>query len=369
MAWQAAMAAWSWYGPGAPPERRSASVTSAAPSSTRARFQRLRSWSASRTRSPASSTRVARRASVRSMQRQQAGHLGLVGQELAEQAGEPHALVAEVDAHEVVAARRGVALGEHEVGHAEHGGEAVGELVVGRHPVGDVGVGDLAPGPDQPLGHRRLGHEQRPGDLGRGQAADRAQAERHAGLERQRRVAAGEDQAELVVAHARVSGSGHGLTARRGPSSRPPCRRASLRGAAGRGRSCGPRRSARHAGRRGRPTAGHRSKAATAASCTASSARSRLPRVRVREARTRPPSTRIVSASRICSGRRRLLRGRSAASSVSRHPSPGPGGPRPSRARHRGSGPPRRGPRRGRRTRAGRSRRAPPWSRRRGRRW
>jgi hypothetical protein len=54
-AWQAAMAACSWYGPG----RRWASAASASdrPSSRRPRSHRLRSWSASRTSVPSPSTR------------------------------------------------------------------------------------------------------------------------------------------------------------------------------------------------------------------------------------------------------------------------------------------------------------------------
>ena len=70
-----------------------------------------------------------------------------------------------------------------------------------RHDEGDAGVADLALGPDEPLRHGRLGHEEGPGDLGRRHAGQRAQGQRHLRLEGQRRVAAGEHQAEPVVGH------------------------------------------------------------------------------------------------------------------------------------------------------------------------
>jgi hypothetical protein len=56
------------------------------------------------------------------------------------------------------------------------------------------------------LAHRRLWHEERAGDLGRRQAADRAQRQCDLGLRSERRVAAGEDQAESFVGHGLVTG-------------------------------------------------------------------------------------------------------------------------------------------------------------------
>ena len=60
---------------------------------------------------------------------------------------------------------------------------------------------DLALGPDQALGHGGLGHQEGPGDLGGLEPAEQAQGQRHLGGGGQRRVAAGEDQAEAVVVH------------------------------------------------------------------------------------------------------------------------------------------------------------------------
>jgi hypothetical protein len=49
------------------------------------------------------------------------------------------------------------------------------------------------------LGHRRRRHQEGGGDLVRAQPAERAQRQRDLGVERQRRVAAGEDQLEALV--------------------------------------------------------------------------------------------------------------------------------------------------------------------------
>ena len=94
---------------------------------------------------------------------------------------------------------RVVALVEHEVEHAQHGVEPVGQPVAGRDLVADPGLADLLLRPHEPLGERGLRDEERAGDLGRGQAAERAQRQRDRRLRRERRVAAGEDQSQLVV--------------------------------------------------------------------------------------------------------------------------------------------------------------------------
>ena len=65
VAWQAAMAACTWYGPGWP--RRSPASRIDTPSPISAPSHRDRSWSSSVTRSPAPSSRAARRASCSSI--------------------------------------------------------------------------------------------------------------------------------------------------------------------------------------------------------------------------------------------------------------------------------------------------------------
>lgn len=60
--WTALIAAWIWYGPGW--LRRRQARTRDRPSAIKFRFQPLRSWSASKTRSPSGVVRVCRRDSV-----------------------------------------------------------------------------------------------------------------------------------------------------------------------------------------------------------------------------------------------------------------------------------------------------------------
>ena len=61
------------------------------------------------------------------------------------------------------------------------------------------GGADLPLGPDQPLRQRRLGQQEGAGDLGRRQAAQRPQRQRDAGVHRERRVTAGEDEPQSIV--------------------------------------------------------------------------------------------------------------------------------------------------------------------------
>ena len=98
-----------------------------------------------------------------------------------------------------VGAGRQVALVEDEEEDGEHAGDAGREILRGRHPVGDARRLDLGLRAGDPLPHGGLLHQEGAGDLGHGQAADHAQRQRHAGLHRERRVAAGEDQPEPVV--------------------------------------------------------------------------------------------------------------------------------------------------------------------------
>jgi hypothetical protein len=132
---------------------------------------------------------------VQEHEREQALHLGRARHELLQQPAETDGLVGQVAADELVAGRRDVALVEDEVDDAQHRVDALGELGRGRDPVGDPGVPDLALGPGESLRHGRLGEHEGAGDLRGGEAAERAQRERDLGVERERRVAAGEDQA------------------------------------------------------------------------------------------------------------------------------------------------------------------------------
>ena len=124
-------------------------------------------------------------------------HLGLVGHQLGERAPEPDRLGREV-------ATAAVALVEDQVDDREHGGEAVGEQMRRRHAKRDPGGLDLALRADEPLGHGRLGDEEGAGDLVRPQAAQRAQRERDLSVERERRMAAREDELEPLVGDRRL---------------------------------------------------------------------------------------------------------------------------------------------------------------------
>ena len=150
---------------------------------------------------PSGAVRAARRDSVKQEQREEAERLGLVGHELGEQSREPDRLGAEVGADELVALGRGVALVEHEVDDRQHRPQPARQLGVARHAVRDLGVADLLLRAHEALGHRRLGNEERPGDVRRLEPAEQPQRERDLRARGERRVTAGEDEAEPVVFH------------------------------------------------------------------------------------------------------------------------------------------------------------------------
>src|SRR4029077_16874786 len=87
-----------------------------------------------------------------------------------------------------------VAFVEYEVDHRANALQSLRKRLAGRRAIGDPGVADLALRPGQALAERRLGHEERPGDLPRGEPGDGAQRERDARVGGERGVAAGEEQ-------------------------------------------------------------------------------------------------------------------------------------------------------------------------------
>ena len=99
--------------------------------------------------------------------------------------------------------RREVALVEHQVQHREDFAETLGELLALGHAERDPRIDDLSFGTDEALRDGRLGNEERPRDLGRGEAGDRAQCQRDLRFARERGVAAGEDQIEAIVRECR----------------------------------------------------------------------------------------------------------------------------------------------------------------------
>ena len=165
----------------------------------RSRSHRLRSWSASGTSSPARSEPRRPPRVGEQQQGQQPGGLRLPGEQRGQRAGQPDALVAQLPADQLRPAGRPVSLGEDQVDHAEHRAEPPGQLLAPRHAEPDAGLPDLPLGPHQPLRHRRLGHQEGGRDLRRGQPADAAQRQRDPRLRVQCRMAAHENQPELVI--------------------------------------------------------------------------------------------------------------------------------------------------------------------------
>jgi drug/metabolite transporter (DMT)-like permease len=127
-------------------------------------------------------------------ERDQAVHLGLVGREFGEHAAEAQRLVAERGPHPVVTRGRRVPLIEDQINHFEYRSQPLRPLRRWWDLERDAAVRQGPLGPDDPLRHGRLGYEEGPRDLLRGQTAENAQGERDARLGGQRRMAGGEDQ-------------------------------------------------------------------------------------------------------------------------------------------------------------------------------
>ena len=155
-------------------------------------------------------------------QREQAEDLWLVRHQAGEEPAEPDRLGREILPGEPAARGRRVALVEDQVNHREDRRDSVGQVGPGGYAVGDPRVPDLAFRPDQPLSHRRLGDEERAGDLRGAQAAEQPERQRDLRLPRERGVAAGEDQPQPVILHGVLLGLALlGRFARRPAAPRP----------------------------------------------------------------------------------------------------------------------------------------------------
>ena len=132
-------------------------------------------------------------------QRDQAGGLRVAGQQAVQQPAQPDRLVAQLRPYDVAAAGRRVPLVEHQVDHALHTGQPLGEGVGTGYREADPGLADLPLRAYQALGHRGFGQQEGARDLPGREPGHVPQRQRDPDLERQRRVAAGEDQPELVV--------------------------------------------------------------------------------------------------------------------------------------------------------------------------
>ena len=237
----------------------------------------------------------------------------------------------------------------------------------------DPGVGDLVLGAEQPLTHGRLGDQERRSDLAGAETRDRLQGQRHPTFQRQRWMAAAEQQHQAVVrnraartAQPRRVVQRTSFVRRTRRSVRPsPAPGPSFASSVRRRRS---RSSARRwavvvsqaPGLSGRPSMGQRASARSAASWTQSSARSQSPvtRISVATIRSRSAPTVAVRADLTAAGSTGISAPRTARTAAARaDPRTPSGAPRRSRW-----------PGRGCRTRGCRSRRSTPCSRRTGRR-
>ncbi len=118
--------------------------------------------------------------------------LRLVRHERGEHSPQADGFGAEVDPAAVTLVVDQVDDGQHRV-------EAVRKQGRAGNRERDPGRLDLGLGAGQAPLHGLLGDQERPGDIGGLQAAEGPQRERHLSLQRQRRVAAGEDQLEPFV--------------------------------------------------------------------------------------------------------------------------------------------------------------------------
>ena len=137
-------------------------------------------------------------------QRQQAGHLAGVGQMAVQLAGQPDGLVRQGHVVQPGPGRAGVALGEDQVEDLSRRRDPVGQLFGRRHGEAGVDLPEPGLGAADALRHRRLRHQERPGDLAGAQPADRPQRQGNLRGPRQRRVTAEQQQRQRVVVLAGV---------------------------------------------------------------------------------------------------------------------------------------------------------------------
>ena len=122
-----------------------------------------------------------------------------LGQELHQEPPDADRFLRKLGARHRGSGGGGVALVEDEVDDAQHGVEPLGKLGPGRHFVRDARVADLGLRAHDALRDGRRRGEEGVRDLLGLQPADLAQGQRHLRVGRERRVAAGEDEAQAVV--------------------------------------------------------------------------------------------------------------------------------------------------------------------------
>jgi len=126
--------------------------------------------------------------------------LGLPRQQPGDDPAEAQGLLAQLGADPLLTGRGGVALVEDEVDDLEHRRQPVGQLVTTGHREPHPLLRERALLADDALRDRRLGDEERPGDLVRAQPAQQPQGQRDPSLGRQHGVAGHEHEPQQVVA-------------------------------------------------------------------------------------------------------------------------------------------------------------------------
>jgi hypothetical protein len=140
---------------------------------------------------------------VQQHQRQQADGFGL-RQQGDKQSAKADRLRGEVDARERFARRRRIAFVEHEIDHAQHAVEALGQLIGIGHLVRNARVANLGLRAHDTLRKRWRSAQKSLGDLLGRQSAHFAQRQRHLRVGRERRMATREDQPQAIVFDALV---------------------------------------------------------------------------------------------------------------------------------------------------------------------
>jgi hypothetical protein len=139
-------------------------------------------------------------------QRKQPAHLAVAGEQGVHRAGQADGFTRQLGAVEIGPGAARVTLVEDEVEDVEHRAESLRAFLAVGHLEGHAGSLDALLRPADPLGHRRLGHEERTGDLRGGQTADGPQRQRDRGGFGERGVATHEQGDERVVVVSAVGG-------------------------------------------------------------------------------------------------------------------------------------------------------------------
>ena len=139
---------------------------------------------------------------VQQHQGEQAARFRLLGHQFDDEARQANRLGAQIRAHQSVVLGGRIAFVEHQVDHAEHGGQALRQQLLGGHFIGNARFEDLFLYAHQALRGGRFGLEEGTRDFARRQAAQGAQRQRHLRRLADGRVAAREEQAQAVVGHA-----------------------------------------------------------------------------------------------------------------------------------------------------------------------